>query len=399
MISTYCKYFLLIIILSACPQTKIFGQGDVVPSVSFLNFISDTIVVGRGSLSVLDSNSSLLTIDVDRVVKHGKVEVPNTINIQIPTVDTSCPAVRDVTPANELFFLKETHDGELTLSVSPNSQRCNPLADGYDVPDGAIPARWAYSDQLLASDRLAYELAATIEAHNGVGPYAFVLNANILSGVSETGATYIYNTMARSHISSLRMLGTIGLVRLGDPDTLQALASAPQAYLNVALPSQIYVGQSLLSTPPEQRTATFEGQVILAVAAITNPNTETITQLSNLLSQSTYTDLRLAAAKALRNMHTPKATYVLGPYLWDKSEDVRDEALAGVACFANAVPSIDNEKHPIPLDLNQPGSFKSSATVMHFAVGTQTIRPRESFYLEFWRQWWTSNGPKVESAE
>jgi hypothetical protein len=65
----------------------------------------------------------------------------------------------------------------------------------------------------------------------------------------------------------------------------------------------------LLNTAPEQRTATFEGQVILAVAAITNQNTETIAQLSNLLSQNSYTGLRLAAAKALRNMHTPKENF------------------------------------------------------------------------------------------
>jgi len=399
MISVYRKYSLLILILATGPQAKIFGQVDVVPSVSFLNFISDAIVVGRGSINVLDSNSSLLKIDVHRVVKHGKVSVPNIITIPILTDDTSCQAVRDVTPATEIFFLKETPDGQLALSVSPNSQRCNPLADGYDVPDGPISARWAYTDQLPASDRLAYELAATVEAHNGVGPYAFVLNANILSGVSDTGAKYIYNTMSGSPISSLRMLGTLGLVRIGDPGTLQALVNKPEAYLNVAIPSQIYVGQSLLTTASQQPTATFEGQFIQAVAAITNQNTETIAQLSNLLAQNTYTGLRLAAAKALRNMHTPKATFVLGPYLWDKSEDVRDEALAGVACFANGVPSIDNEKHPTPLDLNQPGSFKTNATLMHFAVGTQTIRPRESFYLEFWRQWWTSNGTKVESAQ
>ena len=109
--------------------------------------------------------------------------------------------------------------------------------------------------------------------------------------------------------------------------------------------------------------------------------------------------MQLAAATALRNMHTPQAVTLLAPYLSSSSLDLRDEAIAALSCFANGTPAIDHRTKPgTPISFASNSPYQTTDTLTHFAIGARTINPNASYYQAFWTQWWTDNAATVSGS-
>jgi hypothetical protein len=66
------------------------------------------------------------------------------------------------------------------------------------MPEGALPPTWSYSAALRPEDKLAYELAWSIDSHHGDGPLAIVRNVALLDGMSKEVAADIYNKLSSS---------------------------------------------------------------------------------------------------------------------------------------------------------------------------------------------------------
>ncbi len=380
-------------------------EGDAVPSVAILAGFSDVIVVGTATPEDVTTTSATVDIQVERVLK-GKA-VPN-MQMQVPFASRSaqCTVPPSAVAVTAIWFLTRQASGAMAFANSPKSQSCHPFLTDYEVPEGALPAQWSYPEDAKPEDKLAYELAWSIESHQGDGPVALVMNANLLDGASKTVALQIYRELYSSSTPDIRITGMLGLLRLGDADTLRALAdnvnqAAQQprrgTYLRYGQRLPISYGSSGLT--PTQGMETQETVIAETVARVSNSSDDAVKQLGRLSQASTSSQpIRHAAARALAEIHTPLALTYLAPFLYDNNDATfRAYAIGGIACFANGVPVLDPTRPDGRLNLNYSSIFKTEETLSHFAMGLPTISKRESYYLDFWRSWWSSNGAAVQA--
>jgi hypothetical protein len=284
------------------------------------------------------------------------------------------------------------------LGLTPKSQSCHPFSNDYEVPSGSLSAQWTYPSSLSPKDKLAYELAASFDAHQGTGPYVFAINQLVLGSVGESAGADIHRKLAASSISGVSMLGRLGLIHEGNPGQLQALSENGTALSAVPITSSFAKGNRTLTVSHPKGYDTYEFLIARNVESITNGNTSTVGELGKLLRTSSSGRIKFAAARALQKIHTPLAVTFLAPLLWDKDPALRAEAIGGLACFANNMPIIDYTKPSSGINLNLAGPYKSQATVDHFTIGTQTISQDEAYYLDFWRTWWSTNGASVSAS-
>jgi hypothetical protein len=102
---------------------------------------------------------------------------------------------------------------------------------------------------------------------------------------------------------------------------------------------------------------------------------------------------RQASAHALAAIHTTAALPYLGLLLSDPDATLRAEGIGGMAAFANGLSTQTNAAVPSLAHMQLPANapYRTSDTIAHFALGSQTIERREEFYLSFWKQWWSKN--------
>lgn len=376
-------------------STTAYCEGDGLPSVAYLSHMNDVIIVGTGSVGSRTEQSATIDIHVSRVIK-GK-DVQSDLSIPLQIASPMCSVAKDAAPVTAIWFLRYAANGQLVFGVTPKSQSCHPLASEYVIPEGGLDTQWSYPETLDAKDKLAYELAAAAYASNGKGPAVFSINRAVLETATDKTSLDIGRKLSISSNEDRAMLGRLDLVGHGDPTQLQFLSSNV-ASLSTQMVNSTFSNQ-VAHTQPTSPGPTYEGLIAKSIERINKPDTATVQQLGNLLNTpSASLQIRLAAARALRNLHTPLAVTLLGPLLWNTNRGLRAEAIAGVACFANGMPIIDySSPMSIGIDLNQSGPYKSDATVSHFTMGTQTIAKNEAFYLDFWQQWWTTNGVAISS--
>ena len=206
------------------------------------------------------------------MIKQGSFAVPSVVTIDLSLADPKCPVFTDNQQVSALWFLQQsTKANGFILMDYPRYPRCHPTASGYDIPAGSLSPQWRYPADISVAGKLGYELAASIEAHNGVGPYALVLNANLLQGMSDADLEKIYDRFAASDQPALSSLGSIGLLRLGDAATLSALTTSREPIANRARPTKVYEGNGTMSDAiyPEGQT-TYQRHVASSISEITN---------------------------------------------------------------------------------------------------------------------------------
>ncbi len=369
-----------------------------VPSVNFLDHMADVIVVGSATPVAVSPGSSQLSIEVVRVIKGRKLLAANNIVVDITSASAECKVSATSQPVTAIWFLKALPSGGLALADSPRSQSCHPFQTEYEASSGPLPSKWTYPDGASAKDKLAYELAASIESHDGNGPYALVLNPQLLRGVSKESGGDIYRKLELDGTSSLQLIGILGLARQGDIPAIQNLASNITA-LEQMKARQFYVRNNVqipITYSDINSTAqTRDAEIAKSVALITSQSVAAVSSLGKILQTTSSKLIRYASARALQNIHTALALSFLAPLLDDADSQLRAYAIGGLSCFANAVPVIDSSIPGNGLTLGGTGSYKTTDTLSHFAMGVETIAQRPDYFLNFWRSWWATNSASV----
>ncbi len=372
-------------------------EADGTPSVALLSGFSDVIVVGTARPEGVTETSATLAIQVERVVK-GNVATNSQLRVTFVRRSAGCIVSQSDPPVTALWFLARQADGTIGFPNSPKSQSCHPFLTDYEMPEGALPIQWAYAQNAKPQDKLAHELAWSIEAHQGDGPGALLLSADLLAGTTDTEALRIYKQFYVSSIPGVHMTGMLGLVRAGDADTLRTLVdNIDELARQPRRTSYLQAGKRLPIRYEGGSPETQEGLLAASVAQVTNPANDTVRQLGRILETSLSQAIRRAAARSLAQVHSALALTYLAPFLNDQNDpSFRAYAIGAIACFANGVPALDPSKTDGHINLNNSSNFKTEDTLAHFAMGLPTISKREDYYLDFWRAWWASNRAAVE---
>jgi len=221
----------------------------------------------------------------------------------------------------------------------------------------------------------------------------------LLSGASPDVFLDIHRKFFGSHAQNVQLYGLLGLVKVADPAALAILGSRLTQVTSTPLrTSFVSNGKRLpiIYGPNGDEHPTFESSVAGTISDITDSSASTVTALGKILdSKDASLVIRRSAANALQNIHTSQTLPFLAPLLEDSDPELRALAIGGLSCFANGVPIVVDA---LSIDLNRPSRFKNTDTILHFAMGVNTIGKKEAFYLDFWRSWWAKNQAAVYSA-
>jgi hypothetical protein len=387
------------------PSLKAFGEGDGIPSVAYLEAMNDVIVVGEGSLESSNEQSATIAINLERVIKGDNI--PQSIRIVRATTSPMCIVPKDSQPVNAIWFLRHLPDGSIAFGLTPKSQVCQPLENEYEVPNSPLPSRWSNSSSVSPKLKLAYELAASLEANEGTGPpIIFTMGPFILNAVDSAINADVYKKLSESSIKTVRLIGILGLVQNGDSSQLKDVLDGkseltfespwPRSYKKkgkmVANFHYDYSGKVI---------STYRHAIIGSLSYVTNGDDSVVQRLGDLLeSPSLTSEDRRAIGKALMNIHTPLAVTFLAPLLEDEDPQLRTDAIGGLALFANNIPIIDHRDptKPSVIRFDLQGPYKTPATVEHCELMLPVIARNEGYYLSFWKEWWSANGAAITAS-
>jgi hypothetical protein len=378
--------------------TYTYGEVDAIPSVEFLNHTSQIILVGVATPDPTIAGS--INIQVLRVLKGQQLLHSDTLTLGGIRTTGECGIPPNAQPVTAIWFLSSSPSGALVLAQSPRSQSCHPFANDFEVEAGSLSSKWQYPDSIPAKDKLAYELAASIEANNGDGPYALILNAQLLRGVSKETGTDIYSKLAADGSGSLHFLGLLGLVQLADAPSVQTLAS------NVSVLEQTKARTFLMKNGKQvpitygtekSNVSTRAPEIAQSIFSLKSTDDALVNALGRILQDATALQIKYATAEALQNIHTPLALSFLAPLLNSEDKQLRSFAIGGLSCFANSVPVVDLSTPGGGISLGNKGPFKTTDTIAHFAMGEMTISKRPDYYLSYWKSWWVNNAASVQT--
>jgi hypothetical protein len=283
------------------------ADGDGIPSVEFLNHMSEAIVVGTATITTADGKSDIVEIVPMRIIKGNGLAVNKAIDVTRNPSSPDCNLVGSSVAETAIWFLSARSDGLWRFADSPKSQSCHPLISDFETSAAPLPSEWTYDPTLDSKDKLAYELAFSIESNRGDGPNAIMLNPLLLNGVSKTSGTKIYTKLAASTKANIRIVGLLGLIDQGDVPTLRYL-SANLATLENASARLTVVRKGTRITIRDEfgggKPATQAPAIAESISYIANADNEVVTELGKILQNTSYQSIRYAAAKALQNLHT-----------------------------------------------------------------------------------------------
>jgi hypothetical protein len=367
--------FILAAVTFTCMPTL--GEPDTIPSLTDLAKMSDVIVVGEIEI---DSGDSQFVLKVARGLK-GSIS-GGQYSLSMPSCGRSgIPSSNGATYG--VWFLTRKDGATLGFPRSPRVQVCPTVQSLIALPPGALPGKWSYAPDLTPQDKLAYELAYAVDTSKGNLPELLQINGDAFHGASPMTLLRVMNQLSESADQTAKDIALRGLVGLGDPSAIQAVhrqrRMAPSASTGAAAANNRLAADSI------RRITAADDGTINALSAIATDSSVDI-------------QMRVAAAEALRNIHSPLALETLGPMLNDENSLLRDEAIAGIACFANGVPPLNIATGTRSPDLSHPGPFTNAKTLSHFAFGESTIAPREPYFLNYWREWWLEYSSGVLSV-
>ncbi len=361
---------------------------------------SDAVVIGQGSVVDGTEGAEKIMIKVDRVIKGDLTTGSSIVVLRANRKGVSCAEREKRTSAYKIWFLR-LKNGEYSLEPSTRSQICSPLDAYFETSSQPLPSQWSYARDLPDADKLAYEYAATINAHGDLGPHALMTPMS-MNGVSPTTKRDVFSKLSESPSIHVHMAGILGLLRIGDVNTLRTVAKNYDSLSAIPLwTAWEYDGQEIPVAYGENGTdrPSYAPAITNAIMDIRNASKETVGDLGTIADTAAYPiELRRAAAEALQFIHTAQAVEKLAPLLNENDEDLLVDAIGGMASFATGVPPEDPEQGYRGVDsLAQQSEFKSIDTAQHFAMGKDAIMPKKDYYLKFWQQWWSLNQTAVRA--
>lgn len=366
--SGICSLLLLLVV-----SASLYG-GLVAPeSLVHLQQNADLIIVGNTTGATQSGTVVDLSILVSRVIKGDTALAgrPIAAHWMSGRLDTMVSGGRVDVSGSGIWFLQQAANGWRVLPVVQGNVEFNGLY--FPTSSGPVLNAYAYSQTASVVDKLASEIGAAIEHGNGYGFQLYATQTAVLDELKSPIWGLLYQRMANSTSAERKILGLSGLIRAGNASALAA--AAPIASSLGDHPAQ---GILLLSIRDFFRATDPD-----SVAAVGRATTD--------FSQSTA--FREAAAHALAAIHTAAALPFLATLLDDPNQNLRIEAIGGMAAFANGLAVQTSAGVPSLAHLQLPSSapYKTAETVAHLALGRQAIAPNEASYLSFWKAWWAQN--------
>ena len=313
-------------------------------------------VVHGGQAGTLAS----LTLEVQRTLKGHVSLVLVNASIAIPE---EFATNKNLIGLQGMWFLSD--DGRGGNRVLPAMIGAVPLQLAIlpSLPD--LPQSWVGPENASPTEGVLREIAAALEINPGFLQTEFISQS--VSSESASSLRRVYRRMEASPSPVVAAAGVAGLLRSGDVQGLQSLAS-------------------LLERGPLPSGGPQMGQ---AVCEYFNGNPRGLEILAGLAAKaSSMPRLRTCAAFVLRNLHSKESLPYLVDLLDSDDQYVRYEGIAGLTSYANSG-LIPNERPLVVDDIVHPRLQKllrTDATAANFPT-LETFRRDESGSISFWRQW------------
>jgi hypothetical protein len=337
-------------------------------SVTGLNRLlgsADAVVIGTAPESTMTVGAYEFQVQVSRSLK-GDLQRGAVIPVKWTSIDK---ASGSVPPITGLWFLKKG---------PKNDWRVLPVVSGA-VTSGQLTLI-ASEDALDEAASESLEERATksichahkyrdLEAHE-----ASVMLGTFHPMGSPASAEICFPILASATSPRTRSVGLAGLIMLGNATALE----------------QAVAGVNSLDEHARANIAN-------GISLYRNPDPVGIELIGRLASATKFGKrLRFGAAYALRKICTPEVLPHLVVMLDDPDRDVRYQAMAGLASFANHGHMIEQaRKSPEGTEVEDTdGPFTTDATRANFPTIT-TFERNEEPYIAFWKSWWNANASRI----
>jgi hypothetical protein len=337
-------------------------------SVAVVNLIQQAdVVVVADIVGGSDSGSQVtMEISVIRVLK-GSIEPGKVLVVQWQAPGNRSSAAVALPRRTALFFLRTAGGGLTALPVIAGDVHSSDLY--ISVPSGNLPFVHAYQVSAALGDKITAELAAAMESPDSAKFAAGIGYLEGLESIKSPTLVSTYQSLAASASTDTAALGIAGMARNGDAAALRRVNAE---YDTLAKSPNFQ--QVVISICEHYRQASAQG-----VAALTDLASSSSGSLS----------LRRCSAHALRAIHTKESLPGLAKLLDSSDQNVRYEAVFGLASFANGLP-VQVTGNTANLEFLRPSgdSPLANADTRANMPSLPEFRSNEQKYLNFWRQWW-----------
>ena len=358
-----CKQLLFhIIALAACAWPGICSPAANVSLAGLLAQADAVVVAVVVDASTVGSDVNV-TISVTRPLTGSLTAVKTVSAVWSPTGTPSVIRASSDIGASGIWFLKQVGAQWAVLPIAVGTV---PLSQIYfPVPAGPMSATFAYVATASPQAKLAWEVAAAVDA--GSGPTAVrIAVSGALDGLGSTVLAPVWARLSASSAPLARAVGLAGQIRLGSPIPLATIAAASPALFS----------------------SNAQDHLSAAICSYTSTAGNSISSLGSLAKSGYSASVQYCALHALREIHTKEALPYLTPFLDSASVKLQYEAVAGIASFANGLPvqtasntanmTLMTAPTSAPLATNE--TRKNFPTQRAFESQTQT-------YISFWKNW------------
>jgi hypothetical protein len=358
-----------------CLFTVGYGYGGIVAPQSLVDLErnADFIAVGSASGAIQSGSQITFSLKVIRVVKGQANLAGTSISGYWNSGTVSLIGDNTADLGSGMWFFKESGALWQVLPVIQGGMQLNTAF--FPEPSDQILSAYAYAPLASLNDKIASEISSAVESSPNYNFQLNYLNYGLLDELNSPVTTMLYTRMAASGSARQQLLGLSGLIRGGSEVALTSASKTTSTFDSYPAESSV-----LLSS-------------IRDFFRPTNP--DAAVAVGRVAVDSTIQSLafRQASAHALAAIHTTAALPYLGLLLSDPDATLRAEGIGGMAAFANGLSTQTNAAVPSLAHMQLPANapYRTSDTIAHFALGSQTIERREEFYLSFWKQWWSKN--------
>lgn len=352
-------YATVVVCLTAC-ASKLFGAPIGVQPLSQLLNKAEVVFVGRIIQGVQSDVNASAIFQIERMLK-GSSRAGT-----VPASFSTLPAIsgnKDLRGQIGIWFLTKKSDG--SLEVMPPFVGAVPV-EFHSMPAlAALPASWMADPSASTVEKVIRELAAALEQL----PAGSVLWSALLSQPlteSDPSLSRLYQRLQSSGSEPVAAAGLKGSIVKGDLAALQSLASRAQRGLSNA--------SSTIATQ--------------AVCEFSNGNPRALAVLAEMAAMRSQPELRRCAVLALRTIHSRETIQYLLPLLDDTDSDIRYQAMAGIASYANTG-FLPGEKQLVIDGVVTPRNTEplyTPETGANFPTGDR-FRLDEPRVIAFWKQW------------
>ena len=341
---------------------------------------ADLIVVGKLTSGVIEVSGgpSPLTIEAVRVLA-GDVQPGTQLNVtwMFPRPKRASPYSEKVEVPREygLWFVVRTNSGDWNLL--PAIEGAVPVDHAFfPMPPELLGVNPSYAKDAPVLDRVIWELGAAVEAqdaqHHRYDPLFFAC----VRGLSSDALMSEFRRLARSPSANVRSFALAGLIERSDAE---ALLQFEREFDELADASLTGLAQDSIEL------------------FFRNPAPEAIAALGRLTTvKSGHPSPKRAATFALRVMHTEASLKYFVELLDSPEPEVRYNAMAGLASFANLghVPLAEKlQSKGQPMTTTR-GPYTTDQTRAHFPT-TANFAQDEGRYIAFWKNWWARHEHKI----